>query len=163
MRDLDKVAFENAEISGREKALKALNKVNLIDGFWETDYKIVPTEGYCKWDFEIREKETDELLGVIEAKDRKMPSTDDKLKDGGAQLEAMKYEFLKEKAKTEGICAYYICTYTDNTYYIWDIANCRGITEDRRMCNRTTAVLTEKIEKHCYYFPMSNAFLKGTI
>ena len=56
MRNLDKTAFENAEISGREKALKALNKVNLLDDFWETDYKIVPTEGYCKWDFEIREK-----------------------------------------------------------------------------------------------------------
>ena len=148
MRNLDKVAFENAEISGREKALKALNKVNLLDDFGETDYKIVPTEGYCKWDFEIRDKETNELLGVIEAKDRKMPSTDNKLKYGGAQLEAMKYEFLKNKAESEGICAYYICTYTDNTYYIWDIANCKGITEDRRMCNRTTAVLTEKIEKH---------------
>jgi len=163
MRNLDKVAFENAEISGREKALKALNKVNLLDDFWETDYNIVPTEGYCKWDFEIRDKETNELLGVIEAKDRKMPSTDKKLKYGGAQLEAMKYEFLKKKAENEDICAYYLCTYTDDTYYIWDIANCKGITEDRRMCNKTTAVLTEKIVKHCYYFPMSNAFSKGTI
>ena len=115
MRNLDKVAFENAEISGREKALKALNKVNLLDDFWETDYKIVPTEGYCKWDFEIRDKETNELLGVIEAKDRKMPSTDKKLKYGGAQLEAMKYEFLKKKAEIEDICAYYLCTYTDDT------------------------------------------------
>ena len=86
MRYLDKVAFENAEISGREKALKALNKVNLIDGFWETDYKIVPTEGYCELDFEIMEKETNELLGVIEAKDRKMPSTYNKLKNCDAQL-----------------------------------------------------------------------------
>ena len=157
---IDSKAFELAENSGRAKALKALSKISILEN---TDYKVVPTEGYCKWDFEIRDKETNELLGVIEAKDRRFPSTANLLKYGGVQLEAMKYEYLKEKAKREDIRAFYLCTFADDTYYIWDIANCTGITEDKRMCNKTTAVLTEKVEKHCYYFPMSNAFLKGTI
>lgn len=158
---LKRQAFQKAENNGRTKALSALKKIELIEDF--NDYKIIQTNEWCKWDFEVRDNLTNELLAIIEAKDRFMDSTDRKLIYGGAQLEAKKFEILKEKAIEQEINAFYICTYTDNTYYIWDIVNCNGITEDKRMCNKTTAVLTEKIEKHCYYFPMRNAKFKGKI
>ena len=156
-------AFEQTELTGRQKALVVLNKVDLFHGDFN-DYKVIPTEGkFCKWDFEIRDNLTNELLGVVEAKDRYMPSTDNKLKYGGAQLEAQKFEFLKQKAEKEDISAFFLCTYTDDMYYIWNIGECKGITEDTRMCNRTTAVLTDKVAKHCYYFPMNNAEFKGSL
>lgn len=154
-------AFQLAELSGRDKALKALNQVFLFEDF--SDYKIIPTNDWCKWDFEVRDNFSNELLAVVEAKDRFMESTDRKLiYGGGAQLEAKKYEPLREKAINEEIDVFYLCTYTDNMFYIWDIKNC-NVTEDKRMCNKTTAVLTEKIEKHCYYFPMRSAKFKGKI
>lgn len=154
--------FIKAENEGRAKALVALNKTDLFKGDFD-DYKIIPTSGCCKWDFEVRDNLTNELLAVIEAKDRKFPSTDKRLKYGGAQLEAPKFELLKSMAYDMDIMSYYLCTFEDGTYYIWNVADCKGVTEDRRMCNKTTAVLSEKVEKHCYYFPMQNAEFFGSL
>lgn len=163
MEHMNSKAFELAESSGRQKALLALNKVDIFHGDF-SDYRVIPTEGkYCKWDFEVRDNLTNELLAIVEAKDRKMPSTDKKLKYGGAQLEAQKFDFLKNKAEDEDIVALYLCTYTDDKFYIWNVTECDGITEDKRMCNKTTAVLSGKIEKHCYYFPMNNAEFIGDL
>ena len=157
-----KEAFIKAESDGRKKAMTVLNSINLFDSEF-SDYSIKPTEHSCNWDFEIIDNQTNEVIGIIEAKDRKFPSTDNKLKYGGAQLEANKFELLKNISKVRDLVAFYLCTFTDDTYYIWNITECKGITEDKRMCNRTTAVLTEKIEKHCYYFPMNNAVFNGNI
>ena len=153
--------FTNAENAGRAKALVALNKTDLFNGEFD-DYKIIPTNDNCRWDFEVRDNLTNELLAVVEAKDRKFPSTDKRLKYGGAQLEAPKFELLKSMAYDKDILSYYLCTFEDGTYYIWNIADCKGVTEDWRMCNKTTAVLSEKVEKHCYYFPMKNAEFIGS-
>ena len=158
----DKEAFVQAENSGRKKAMDVLNSIDLFDGDF-SDYSIRPTGHTCHWDFEIIDNLTNEVIGIIEAKDRKFPSTDRKLKYGGAQLEANKFELLKYVAEKRDIVALYLCTFTDDTYYIWNVTECNGVTEDRRMCNKTTAVLTEKIEKHCYYFPMNNALFNGNI
>ena len=156
-------AFELAESSGRQKALLVLHKIDLFHGDFN-DYRVIPSEGkYCKWDFEVRDNVTNELLAVVEAKDRNMPSTDRRLIYGGAQLEAKKFDFLRDKANEEDILALYLCTYTDDMFYMWNITECEGITEDVRKCNKTTAVLTEKIDKHCYYFPMDNAEFKGKL
>ena len=154
--------FTNAENAGRAKALVALNKADLFKGEFD-DYKIIPTNNYCKWDFEVRDNLTNELLAVVEAKDRKFSSTDKRLKYGGAQLEAPKFELLKSMAYDKDILSYYLCTFEDDTYYIWNVANCEGVTEDWRMCNKTTAVLSEKVEKHCYYFPRKNAEFIGSL
>ena len=116
----------NAENAGRAKALVALNKTDLFNGEFD-DYKIIPTNNYCKWDFEVRDNLTNELLAVVEAKDRKFPSTDKRLKYGGAQLEAPKFELLKSMAYDKDILSYYLCTFEDGTYYIWNIANHRNI------------------------------------
>ena len=157
-----KNAFDLAEDSGRAKALRVLKSIDLFDGDYN-DYKIVPMQNNCHWDFEIRDSLTGELIAVVEAKDRKFPSDDYKItNDGGAQLELLKYEELKRVANEYDIMALLLCTFTDNRYIIWDINN-TNVSEDVRFCNKTTAILTDKIEKHCYYFPLSEAIFFGHI
>jgi hypothetical protein len=158
----DNKAFVQAENEGRAKALVALNKTDLFKGEFD-DYKVVPTNPSCKWDFEVRDNLTNELLAVVEAKDRKMLSTDRRLVVGGAQLEAPKYLLLKDMAEDREIISFYLCTFEDGTFFMWNVAECKGVTEDRRMCNKTTAVESGKVEKHCYYLPMNSAEFKGVL
>lgn len=153
--------FHKAELLGREKALKVLNQVKsqlLTDGF--DDFYIKPMDDICKWDFELRDNLTDELYGFVEAKDRKFPSDDWKIITGGAQLELKKYELLKEISEKNNIPSFYLCTFTDDKYYIWEVGKC-NVTQDERMCNKTTAVLQNKILKKCVYFYTIDSKLIG--
>lgn len=154
-------AFEQSEISGRAKADIVLNSLESIfdDGY--VDYRLVHTHSSCQWDYEIRDLRDNQLIGIIEAKDRKFPSNDRRLIRQGAQLEEYKYNALLNICEKLYIPAFFLCTFTDNKYYIWDIEK-SNVTDDVRMCNKTTAVLTEKVEKHCYYFKLADAEFKGT-
>ena len=65
----DREAFVQAENSGRKKAMDVLNSIDLFDGDF-SDYSIRPTGHTCHWDFEIVDNLTNEVIGIIEAKDR---------------------------------------------------------------------------------------------
>lgn len=159
MINLTKKAFTDSENMGRKKALAALNTIELFDDGFD-DYKIYATGMNCNWDFEVIDNQTKELLAVIEAKDRQMPSTDYRVRKEGTQLEAQKFDSLNEKAERDLIPAYYLATFTDNVFMMWDVTSA-PYTEDTRMCNKTTAVNRGKIEKHCYYFATRDAQFKG--
>lgn len=154
--------FEIAENEGRAKALKVLNQISTIFDDDFDDYRVIPTDSKCAWDFEIRDNDFNSLIGIIEAKDRKFPSTDPRLISQGCQLEDLKYNALYKEADRRMIPAFYLATFSDNQYRIWSVCD-TPVTDDTRMCNKTTAVLERKVEKHCYYFPMDKAVRKGTI
>lgn len=157
----ERIEFQKAEMQGREKALKVLNQVKsklFIDGF--DDFYIKPMDDMCNWDFELRDNITDEICGYVEAKDRKFPSDDWKIRNGGAQLELKKYNILKAIGEKNDVPSYYLCTFTDDRYYIWNIDECE-VTQDERMCNKTTAVLQGKVLKKCVYFNTRDAKLTG--
>lgn len=149
-------AFALAENEGRNKALAVLNAFELVE---DIDYVVVPSRGkYCKWDFEVRGKATNKLLGVIEVKDRKFPSNDWKVVKEGVQLETPKFDFLKEKGKEDGIFAYYLATFTDNKAMMWDILSA-PTTTDERMANKTTAVDNGKVLKAFHYFMPNDSII----
>ena len=159
-------AFEVAEDLGRKKAIRAIER-SRKEFFKDWDgFKIVPTtEKRATWDFDMIDPENnDSTIGIIEAKDRNMASTDKRILSDGAQLERQKYDKLLRICNEKNIPCFYVCTYTDGGYYIWDIEECVGkVTFDSRMCPATTAVKADKIEKKCCYFKVEDAFAKGTL
>jgi hypothetical protein len=142
-------AFAIAENTGRQKSLAVLNAFELIE---DAGYTIVPTaDKYCKWDFELIEKGTGNLLGIVEVKDRKFPSNDARVVKEGVQMETPKVMALKEKANEDDIVAYYLATFSDNKAMMWDIMAAQTTT-DCRMANKTTAVDNGKVLKSFHYF-----------
>ena len=148
--------FELCENVGRQKALTAMSNI----AFSNEEYYIKTTDRFCKWDFEIRLKGTNELIAIVEAKDRQMASTDRRIVFGGVQLEAQKYDTLVDIAQKRNVDAYYLATFTDGTYYIWNVVT-SPVTEDERLCNKTTAEENGKVMKHCYYFAKKDCELSG--
>lgn len=151
--------FEISENIGRTKALTAMSNIIFTE---DDNYTIKTTDRFCKWDFEIRENGTNKLIAIIEAKDRQMASTDRRIINGGVQLEAHKYNVLKEVAERRNIDAYYLATFTDGQYYLWNIVT-SPVTEDDRLCNKTTAEDNGKVMKHCYYFATKDSEIGGKI
>lgn len=151
--------FEAAESSGRGRADIAISKINFGNANY---YKVIPTTGGCRWDYEIVDKLSNKVIGIIEAKDRTLTSTDWRIKKEGFQIEHNKYDALLKKAKKDNINAYILVTMADDYYMVWDIV-ASPITEDVRDCPKCSAVDRGRVMKRCVYFKVKDTFAKGKL
>lgn len=146
-----------AECRGRRKALKALNSVKFDFG---EAYIIKHTSPICKWDFEIVARKTKKVLAYIEAKDRNYNSQSHIIKTEGAQLDFLKYDLLCALSEYKQTPVFYLSTFSDGRFYLWDVLKC-NISRDTRMCNKTTAFASGKVKKDCVYFQLDDAQYSG--
>lgn len=101
--------FIRAEMQNRPKALAVLNSIVNTE-----DYEVVesPAEDKEHYDFAIKKKENEEVVALIEHKDRKYSSTtfDDWL------LSSKKKSYLDSYSEP----TYYLNTFTDGVWAMWN-------------------------------------------
>lgn len=95
-------------------------------------------------------------LYAIECKDREYTHT--YFKDGWV-IEEWKYNRLLD-AKAKGYRPLLICTFSDNTYVIWDIST-SPCNKGRFFANRTTMEESPVVEKYGRYFKVEDALKVG--
>lgn len=141
--------FTKAEIENRPKAIKVINY--LLKDSWE----LIETkpEDKTRYDFYIRNKKTGDII-YIEHKDRNYRS--DQFPDW--QLDGKKYNYLKQTYKR----VYYINTFTDGKYAIWDLNAPIGEWRVSQPHKRFSVLNSQMIQTKDIYFKLNNALFLGS-
>jgi hypothetical protein len=66
------------------------------------------------------------------------------------------------KAANEGYMPLYLNTFSDNTYYVWDVVNSNS-TYGKYKAGKTTVKKSEKIDKWGYFYTITDYVVSGTI
>lgn len=137
--------FDKYEKLGENKVLPLL--LRLFAGF-----EVVHTKSGCHWDYEIIKN--GKVVGIVESKDRncRIDQYDT------AILTDDKYENLLKESKSKGITAYFISTYIDGHYAIWNLTDgsCTP-SESTTWAPRYTAVNSGSKIKKAWNFKFSEA------
>ena len=110
-------------------------------------------EDKTRYDFYIRNKKTNDII-YIEHKDRNYRS--DQFPDW--QLDGKKYNYLKQTYKR----VYYINTFTDGKYAIWDLNAPIGEWRVSQPHKRFSVLNSQMIQTKDIYFKLNNALFLGS-
>lgn len=102
---------------------------------------------------------------AIECKDRDYSHTSFsvpyKETPAGWVIDVPKYEKMV-KAANDGYMSLYLNTFSDNTYYVWDVVNSNS-TYGKYKAGKTTVKKSEKIDKWGYFYTITDYVVSGTI